>query len=237
MTETARRLRRLGAPHARARAFAVLLGGIGAALAAAALGLALSPAVSGVTLAWALVVASAGAATWAVLRTRREADAPALGRLIESAAGGRAGSIVGVVSPTAGKSTGSSAALLLAADTRAAAVVSFAAPGVSSEMRRTTLRRVSYGAGAALTGVLLFLAGSPASGRAAAFWHPVRTWRDAHAPVRLVVDQRTVRRGGTVTATITVPGAVRVTLWTRGRGEPWKPMLLTLDPDGHVVQH
>ncbi len=237
MTETARRLRRLGAPHARARALAVVLGGLGAALAAAALGLALSPAVSGVALAWALIMASAGAATWVVLRTRREADAPALGRMIEGAAGGRAGSIVGVVGPTAGKGAGSSAALLLAADTRAAAVVSFAAPGVSSALRRTTLRRMSYGAGAALTGVLLFLAGSPASGRAAAFWHPVRTWREAHAPVRLVVDQRTVRRGGSVTATITVPGAVRATLWTRGRGEPWKPMLLTLDTDGHVVQH
>src|SRR3977135_1415781 len=104
MTETARRLRRLGAPHARARAFAVLLGGIGAALDAAALGLALSPAVSGVTLAWALVVASAGAATWAVLRTRREADAPALGRLIESAAGGVAGGNVGGGGPTGGQS-------------------------------------------------------------------------------------------------------------------------------------
>src|SRR2546427_3471073 len=237
MTETARRLRRLGAPHARARALAVVLGGLGAALAAAALGLALSPAVSGVALAWALIVASAGAAMWVVLLTRREADAPALGRMIESAAGGRAGSIVGVVSPTAGRGAGSSAALLLAADTRAAAVVSLAAPGVSSALRRTTLRRMSYGAGAALTGVLLFLAGSPASGRAAAFWQSVRTWREAHAPVRLVVDQRTVRRGGSVTATITVPGAVRATLRTRGRGEPWKPMLLTLDTDGHVVQH
>jgi len=237
MTETARRLRRLGAPHARARAFAVLLGGVGAALAAAALGLALSPALSGVTLAWALIVASAGAATWAVLRTRHEADAPALGRLVESAAGGRAGSIVGVVSPTAGKGTGLSAELLRAADTRAAAVVSVAAPGVSSSMRRTTLRRISYGAGAALTGGLLFLAGSPASGRAAAFWHPLRTWRDAREPVRLVVDQRTVRRGGSVTATVTVPGAVRATLWTRGPGEPWKPMVLALDPDGRVVQH
>src|SRR6266849_4740460 len=237
MTETARRLRRLGAPHARARALAVVLGGLGAALAAAALGLALSPAVSGVALAWALIMASAGAATWVVLRTRREADAPALGRMIEGAAGGRAGSIVGVVGPTAGKGAGSSAALLLAADTRAAAVVSFAAPGVSSALRRTTLRRMAAGAGAAITGVLLFLAGSPASGRAAGFWHPVRTWRDAHAPVRLAVDQRTVRRGGSVTATITVPGAVRVTLWIRGPGEPWNPMLLSLDTDGHVVQH
>src|SRR2546423_9871469 len=237
MTETARRLRRLGLPHARARALAVVLGGLGAALAAAALGLALSPAVSGVTLGWALIGASAGAGAGPALRTRREAAAPALGRLIESAAGGRAGSIVGVVSPTAGKGTGSSAALLLAADTRAAAVVSFAAPGVASTMRRTTLRRISYGAGAALTGGLLFLAGSPASGRAAAFWHPLRTWREARAPVRLRVDQRTVRRGGSVRGTITVRGAVRATLWTRGRGEPWKPMLLTLDTDGHVVQH
>src|SRR3989441_925490 len=237
MTETARRLRRLGAPHARARALAVLLGGLGAALAAAALGLALSPAVSGVTLGGALGGGSAGGARGGVLRTRHEAAAPALGRLIESAAGGRAGSIVGVVSPTAGKGTGSSAALLLAADTRAAAVVSFAAPHVDGVLRRTTRRRIAAGAGAALTGVLLFVAGSPASGRAAGFWHPVRTWRDAHAPVRLAVDQRTVRRGGSVTATITVPGAVRVTLWTRGAGEPWKPLLLSLDADGHVVQH
>src|SRR2546422_192865 len=151
MTETARRLRRLGAPHARARALAVVLGGLGAALAAA--------------------------------------------------------------------------------------VVSFTAPAVAGVMRRTTRRRVAAGAGAAITGVLLFLAGSPASGRAAGFWHPVRTWRDAHAPVRLAVDQRSVRRGGSVTATITVPGAVRVTLWTRGAGQPWKPMLLSLNADGQVVQH
>ena len=237
MTETARRLRRLGGPHARARAFAVVLGGLGAALAAAALGLALSPAVSGVALAWVLIAASAAGAAWAARRARAESAAPALGRLIETAAGGRAGSIVGVVSPTAGKGSGSSAALLLAADTRAAAIVSFAAPGVDDQMRRTTRRRVAAGAGAALAGVFLFIAGSPASGRAAAFWHPVRAWRDAHAPVRLAVDKPTVRRGGSITATITVPGAVRVTLWTRGPGEPWKPVLLSLDADGRAVRH
>jgi len=159
MTETARRLRRLGGPHARARAFAVVLGGLGAALAAAALGLALAPAVPGVTLAWVLIAASAVGAAWAVRRARHESAAPTLGRLIESAAGGRAGSIVGVVSPTAGKGSGSSAALLLAADTRAAAIVSFAAPGVDDQMRRTTRRRVAAGAGAALAGVFLFIAG------------------------------------------------------------------------------
>jgi len=236
MTETARRLHRLGAPHARARAFGVVLGGLGAALAAAALGLALAPAVPGVTLGWTLVVASAVAATWAVLRTRREAAAPTLGRLIESAAGGRAGSIVGVVSPTAGKGRGSSAALLLAADTRAAAVVSVASPGVDSLMRRTTRRRVIAGAGVALAGGLLFVASAPASGAAAAFWHPVRAWRDARAPVRLAVDKQIVPRGGNVTATIRVPGAERVTLWTRRPGEPWKATLLSLDAEGHAVR-
>src|SRR5436309_12757583 len=91
MTETARRLRRLGAPHARARAFAMMLGGLGAALAAAALGLALSPAVSGVTVAWMLIVASGVGAIWGLRRARRAAAAPVLAGLIEKAARGRGG--------------------------------------------------------------------------------------------------------------------------------------------------
>ena len=237
MTETARRLRRLGTPHARARALAVVLAGVGAALAAAALGLLLAPAVPGVTIAWVLIVASAAAAGWMVLATQRDATAPALGRLVESAAGGRAGSIVGVVSRIAGKDDATSSALLMAADTRAAAIVSYAAPNVDGVMRRITRRHVAAGAGAAITGMFLFLAASPTSGRAAAFWHPIRTWRDANAPVRLVVDRRSVRRGGMVTASVTVPGATRVTLWTRRSGEAWKPMLLSLDAAGHVEQH
>ncbi|HKA58706.1 MAG TPA: hypothetical protein VKD28_08830 [Gemmatimonadales bacterium] len=238
MTETARRLRRLGRPHARARAFAVILGGLGAALGAAALGLALAPAISGVTLAWVLIILSAGAAVWAAMRARREAaDAP-VARLVESASGGRAGSVVGVVSPTAGRGEGMSPSLLVAADTRAAAFVSFAAPTVDTALRRTTRQRLALGVGAVLAGGLLFVAAAPppASARAAAFWHPVRAWRDARAPVRLLVDRERVRRGGTVTATITVPGAERATLWTRGAGESWKPMPLSLDAQGQAVK-
>ena len=183
MTETARRLHRLGAPHARGRAFAVVLGAVGVALAAAALGLVLAPAVSGVTLAWVLIALSLAAAVWAVWRARREAAAAPVGRLVESATGGRAGSVVGVVSPSINKGKGMSAALLLAADTRAAAFVSFAAPEVNATLRRTTRRRLAAGGSAALLGAVLFVAGAPASGRAAAFWHPVRAWRDAYAPV------------------------------------------------------
>ncbi len=236
MTETARRLHQLGAPHARARALAVVLAGLGVALAAAALGLVLAPAVPGVTISWVLIALSVAAAVWAVLRVRGEAAAAPIGRLVESATRGRAGSVVGVVSPSINKGQGTSAALLLAADTRAAAFVSFAAPQVNATLRRTTRRRLVAGAGTALLGAVLFVAGAPASGRAAAFWHPVRAWRDAHAPVRLAVDRRTVRRGGSLEAMVTVPGAVRVTLWTRGPGEPWKPTLLSLDADGRATR-
>src|SRR6267143_1992079 len=236
MTETARRLRRLGAPHARARALAMVLGGFGAALAAAALGLALAPAVSGIALAWALILVSAVAATWAVLRARREAATPALGRLVESAAGGRAGSIVGVVSPTAGKGSGSSAALLLAADTRAAAVVSFAAPQVDNALRRTTRLRVATGAGAALAGALLLAASAPNAGQAAAFWHPVRAWRDARTPIRVEVDRTTIPRGGKIVVTVIAPAATQATLWSRGAGEAWKAMKVGLDREGKAVR-
>src|SRR2546430_3031696 len=236
MTETARRLHRLGAPHARGRAFAVVLGALGVALAAAALGLVLAPAVSGVTFAWVLIALSLAAAVWAVWRARREAAAAPVGRLVESATGGRAGSVVGVVSPSINKGKGTSAALLVAADTRAATFVSLAAPAVNATLQRTTRRRLAAGAGTALLGAVLFGAGAPASGRAAAFWHPARAWRDAHAPVRLTVDRRTVRRGGSLQAVVTGPGAGRVPLWTRGPGEPWKPTLLPLDTAGRATR-
>ena len=235
MTETARRLRRLAQPHARARALAVLLAAAGAVLAAAALGLALAPRLSGVALGWACVAASALAAVWAVRRALREAAAAAVGRLVEASARTRAGSIVGVVSPAAAAS-GTSPDLLSAADARAARVVERAAPAVDGLLSRTTRRRVAVGALAALAGAALFIVASPASGRAAAFWNPVRAWRDARAPVRLAVDRQRVRRGDSVTVSVTVPGATRAVLWTRGPGEAWRPAALALDGDGRAAR-
>src|SRR5204862_6645156 len=127
MTETGRRLRRLGAPHVRARALAVVLGGLGAALAAAALGLALAPAVSGVTLAWALVVASAAGAIWALRWTRRAAAAPVLAGLIERGGrGARGGSMGRGVRPTPARGARSSPALLPGGAPRCAAPVAAA---------------------------------------------------------------------------------------------------------------
>jgi hypothetical protein len=234
VTETAARLRRLGRPHARARALAVVLGGAGGAFAAGALGLALAPRLAGVALAWVLVAASAVAAVWAARRARREAAAAALGRLVETAAATRAGSVVGVVGAAPAARAGTSPALLAAADMRAAGVVERAAPAVDALLARTTRRRVALGAAAALAGAALFVVAAPASGRAAAFWNPVAAWLDARAPVRLAVDRPSVRRGDSVTVTAAVPGATRATLWTRGPGEPWRPVALILDAGGRV---
>jgi len=235
VTETALRLRRLARPHARARALAMLLGGAGAALAAAALGLALAPRLSGVALGWVCVAASAAAAWWAVRRVLREAAPAPVGRLVETAAHTRAGSIVGVVTPIPAAG-GTSPDLLAAADARAARVVDGAAPAVDGLLGRTTRRRIALGAVAAVAGAALFIVASPASGRAAAFWNPLRAWRDARAPVRLAVDRRRVRRGDSVTVSVTVPGATRATLWTRGPGEAWRPALLALDADGRAAR-
>jgi len=234
VTETAVRLRVLGRPHARARALAVVLVAAGAGFGAAALGLVLAPRLAGVAFAWLLIAASAVAAAWAVRRARGEAGVPALGRLIESAAGTRAGSIVGVVGSLPAARGGTSPALLAAADARAVQVVARVSPAVDGLLGRTTRRRVALGVVAAAVGAALFVAAAPASGRAAVFWNPVRAWRDAHAPVRLAVDRRSVRRGDSVTATVTAPGATRATLWTRGPGEPWRPVALTLDPGGRT---
>src|SRR2546427_9033620 len=76
----------------------------------------------------------------------------------------------------------------------------------------------------------------PISGRAAAFWHPLRTLAAARTPVRLWVDRATVRRGDSVTVTVLIPAAARATLETRGPGEPWRAASLTLDSVGRAVR-
>ncbi len=233
MTETARRLRRLGSPHARARTLAVLLAGAGAALATAAAGVQLAPHVAGVVAAWVGIAAVLVATTLLARRAFRSAGTPALARAAELAAGARAGSVAAIVAAPDAQLPGSSAALFDAADRRAAAVVTHAAPQLSRALRRTATRRLGLGVGLVAAGAALFLA-APTAGRAAGFWHPWRALTLARAPLRLAVDRLNVRRGDTVTATIAVPGAAggRVTLWTRRPGEPWRPMMLALDSAG-----
>ena len=235
MTETARRLGRLGRPHARARTLAVALAGAGLALAAAAGGLRLAPHLAGVLGAWAAIFAVVGLAVWVVRRARRAAAPRVLGALVERAAGSRAGSVVTLLAPAAGGER-ASAALLAAADARAVDAVARAAGDVHRRLSRVTRRRLAAGAVVAAAGAALFLAAAPASGRAAAFWHPLRALADARAPVRLAVDRGTVRRGDRVTVTLEVPGGTRATLWTRGPGETWRPAAVPLDTAGRAIR-
>src|SRR5207302_10943148 len=64
----ATRLGRLGLPHARARATAVLLAGAGLAAALAALGVRLAPRVAGVIAAWLAIAGVAAVAAGAARR-------------------------------------------------------------------------------------------------------------------------------------------------------------------------
>jgi len=221
-------------PHARARAGAVLLSAAGLALAIAAVGLWLAPRLAGVLGAWLAIAAVVAAAVGLARRARRHAAPDALGRLVETAAAARTGSVVGLLAPA--PSRGLSAELLALADARAAQTVERAAPAVRHLLARGTRRGLAFALLAAAAGAALFIASSPAAGRAAAFWHPLRTLADARAPVRLAVDRVTVRRGDSVTVTVEVPAASRATLWTRGPGEPWRAARLVLDSVGRAVR-
>ena len=237
MTDTARRLRQLGSPHARARAGAVLLTSAGVVLALAAAGLALAPRVAPVVGAWVLIAGVAGAAVWLAWWASRLVAPSVVGRLVETATGleTRAGSVVGLLAP--GRTAGASPDLWRLADQRAVLVVSRAGPAVRRILARDTRGWVVGGAVVAALGAVLFVAASPAAGRAAAFWHPFRTLADARAPVRLDVDRATVRRGDSVTVTLEVPAATRATLWTRRPGEAWTPAPIALDSLGRATRH
>jgi hypothetical protein len=231
MTRTRSGLLRLASRHARARGLASVLAGIGLALGIGALGLAMAPRAYPILLAWAGMIAALGLALVVARRAGRHVDAQHVGRMVERSAHARAGSVLGVAAsaPAAG-----SPALWAAADLRAADLVERSGPAVNTELGRGSRRRLALGALVVLGGALAFAGGSPASGRAAAFWHPLRTWRDARAPVRLSVERTTVPRGGTVDVLIEVPAATRAVLWTRGAGESWSPRPVALDSLGQA---
>ena len=228
MTETARRVARLAAPHARGRALAALVVAIGLALVAAALGILLSPGVWGVVTGWVLVLA-AGAVGWVAWRQEsRSLEHHQVGRLVEVYGRGRSGSVVNILSAPLDVTEG----LWRAADTRAAGQVERATPAVARHLGHGTRRFYYGGIAAVFGGAALLAAARPNSARASAFWHPLRTISDARAPLRLTLDRTTAHRGDTVTATITVLGGRGARFWTRAPGEPWSATAVVLDGKG-----
>jgi hypothetical protein len=235
VTETARRLRRVALPHARARALAVLLAGAGVVLLAATAGVRFAPGVGAVLGAWLAILAALAAAAVLARRAFRSAALGRVAREAEAAVRARTGSIATVLA--APRVDGASAALFTVADRRAAEIVAAAAPLLGRSLGRATWRGIAAGSVVAALGAALFIASSPTAGRAAVFWLPWRAVADARAPVRLAVDRTHVRRGDTVTATVSAPGGGdHVTLWTRGPGEPWRATLLPLDSSGSVAR-
>lgn len=237
MTETARRLHRLGSPHARTRALAAVLAGSGLALVAAAAGVQLAPHLAAVLASW-LGVVTAAAATIYFCRRAFSGNTPALARAAEGVTGARTGSIATIVASPMHQVPGASAVLFDVADRRAADAVTTAAPHLSRTLRRTNARQLGAGVALAGLGAALFVAAAPTNGRAAGFWHPWRALALSRAVVRLSVDRLSVRRGDTVTATVAVPGASggSITLWTRRPGESWRPTILTLDSAGTAMR-
>jgi hypothetical protein len=232
VTETARRLHRLGRAHARARAAAAALAGSGVLLATAALGVRVAPHLVAVLAIWLLLAALLGTTVWLARRAFASAGPAPLARDAEASAGARAGSIATLLA--APPASGTSAALLGAADGRAAGAVDRATPALTRSLTRLTARSIVAGGALALLGAVLFSVAAPLTGRAAGFWRPWRTYLAARMPITLTLDRATVRRGGIVTAAVTVVQGVggHVTLWTRGPGEGWKPEILTLDSTG-----
>src|SRR5437879_13914395 len=98
---TAVRLARLGLPHARARAGAVLLASLGIAGALAGLGVWLAPHVAGVLGAWIALVAVVAVAVWGTRRAQRATTPPALGRRAETEAVARPARIPGLIAHAA----------------------------------------------------------------------------------------------------------------------------------------
>ncbi len=236
MTETTRTLRRMGLPHARARAVAALLAGAGVALAAAAAGVRLAPHLGAVLGAWVAIAAALAAAGLLARRAFASATVSPLARAAEAVAGARSGSVAALLANRPGP--GASAALFEVADRRAAGIVANAAPTLTRDLGRATIRGLAGGGVAVALGAALFLAVAPSAGRAAGFWRPWRAFSNARAPLSLDVDRVRVRRGETVTAVVTVPGATggTVALWTRGPGESWRASPVTLDSAGRGMR-
>ncbi|HKW40154.1 MAG TPA: hypothetical protein VJN39_02790, partial [Gemmatimonadales bacterium] len=234
VTATALRLRRMGWPHAVARVAAVLLTSVGAVLALASIGVALTPRLAAIVAAWVAIAGVVITAAWLGRRASRGAAARVVASLVETASGTSEGAVTGLLGTPVG-----SAELWGLADRRALDVVARAAPAVGQVLFHRTRASLGVGAAAVALGGALFLAAAPTGGggvRAAAFWHPWRTIADVWAPVRLTVDRATVRRGDGVTVTLEVPAAMEATLWTRGPGEPWRAAVVSLDSLGRATR-
>ncbi|MBI4502531.1 MAG: hypothetical protein HY700_15400 [Gemmatimonadetes bacterium] len=175
------------------------------------------------------VLVAAGA--WWYRRRARLLEARRLAEHMESEAGLRRGSLVGV---SGDQPIRGSRVLADLADQRAATWLAAHGESALGPVRQTQSRLLRFGVAIAGVGALLFATTQPTSGRAAAFWNPIATMARARGPISLTVDRTEVRRGQRVTVTVAAAGRSAATLFVRAPGEPWKTIELKLDSTGHA---
>ncbi len=171
---------------------------------------------------------------WGVRRYRRRMRRATVHRLaenVENLGRLRRGSLEGVVDET----TRGSRALFDMADVQASSWLDQHGNAAVAPSRAAGIRTLRLSAVAGLLGVSLFTLSVPNSGRGATFWHPFATLNAARGAVILTLDRDEVRRGESVTVSITAVGRREATLWTRAPGESWSTTPIELDSVGNAA--
>ncbi len=183
-----------------------------------------------VVLAW---LTAAAAVVWGVRRYRRrirEASVHRLAGEMETLGGLRRGSVGGVVDD----SSRGSPMLFDAADHRAYSWLDRQGGKAIAPVRSAGIRSLRLSAVAGVVGVSLLALSGPGSRRGSTFWHPISVLGAARGAVTVTLDREEVRRGDSVTVSITAEGRRTATLWSRAPGEPWHTTAIELDTVGRA---
>lgn len=183
-----------------------------------------------VVLAW---LTAAAAVVWGVRRYRRrirEAGVHRLAGKMEALGGLRRGSVEGVVDD----GIRGSPMLFDAADQSAYSWLDRQGGQAIAPVRSAGIRSLRLSAVAGIVGVSLLALSGPGSRRGSTFWHPISVLGAARGAVTLTLDREEVRRGDSVTVSITAEGRRTATLWSRAPGEPWNTTAIELDTVGRA---
>lgn len=233
-SSTQRALEALGSPLRRRLFLAAVLGSVGVVLATlgaaawlARLGVLRSPA--WVLGAWGVAALATALVVRRALQETRQLRPAALAGSLETDGPFRRGAVRLLLEPPA---RGTSAGLMAAADTRQAQAIDQDGPAALASSRERLGRVVAGAAVATVTGGLLLVLASPASGTTSALWRPGAAWASLIAPIRLEASASVVNRGESVTLLLGASGRRDAVLWLRATGEAWGPRSVELDSLG-----
>jgi hypothetical protein len=181
--------------------------------------------------AWAaslIVLALCGALMF--LQVRRLSPEWLAGRL--EAMGFRLGALSGHLEPAA---SGTSPALLEAADQQQAGELAAKAPDLIGLLRRPYVRRAVQAGVTLVAGTVLLMSARPNHGRPALLWRPREAWSATIAPLTISLDRDEVGRGERVSVALLARGREHAILWVRAPGEAWRGQGVSLDSVGRAT--